>query len=57
MNCHATRRRDQPRRERGERPSQGGGKRKGDSTARDGGTPKSGKFVSFARLNRPRDRA
>ena len=55
MNCHATRRCDQPRRERGEGRFQDEGRRKGDSTVRDEGTPKSGKFVGFARLYKPKD--
>ena len=56
MNCLATRRRDQPRRERGVGLIQGGERRMDDSKARDGGSQKSEKFVNFVRLYRPRDR-
>ena len=56
MNCHATRRRDQPRRERGEGRARDGGTRKAGSTARDGGTRRIWKFADFLALYRPRYR-
>ena len=56
MNCHATRRCDQPRRERGEGRAQGEGRRTAGSTARDGGIQKSWKFVNFLGLCMPKYR-